>query len=320
MKVFLLVTALLTMTAPGASIGGEGPSGSVRDALEIEAEPIDMGTGTLAGIELRGVPVLRADDPRFGGFSGLEITDGRLLAITDRGWWLEAELHETSRGIVPRAVSFAPLLDGEGASLNTNHGGDDRSDGEGLALTPDGIMATFERDHRIMRRGSDGRMVDAIRDRRFEAMHRNGGLEALAPMPDDALLAIGEAPLEARGHPVFRVGRDGSVSRAFLPEDPPYKVTGADVGPDGRLYVVLRHYSMLLGVSMRLHRYRLSAEGWPLPETREVLAAYDSATGIDNMEGVALWTDAEGRTRLALISDDNFNFVQRTLLMDFVLE
>ena len=41
---------------------------------------------------------------------------------------------------------------------------------------------------------------------------------------------------------------------------------------------------------------------------------------IDNMEGLAVHRNAQGRTILTLISDDNFNRrFQRTLLMQFAL-
>ena len=83
--------------------------------------------------------------------------------------------------------------------------------------------------------------------------------------------------------------------------------------------MLLRDYIPLIGVSIRLHRYRLGEDGFPDPATREDLAAFESSGGIDNMEGIALWTDADGRTRLALISDDNYNALQRTLLVDFIV-
>ena len=68
---------------------------------------------------------------------------------------------------------------------------------------------------------------------------------------------------------------------------------------------------------MRIHRYDLSEDGLPIPETVTELAAFESESGIDNMEGIALWRDAKGALRLSLISDNNFNVIQRTLFMDF---
>jgi hypothetical protein len=41
---------------------------------------------------------------------------------------------------------------------------------------------------------------------------------------------------------------------------------------------------------------------------------------VDNMEGVAARRGADGETLIYLISDDNFNALQRTLLLMFALE
>ena len=40
---------------------------------------------------------------------------------------------------------------------------------------------------------------------------------------------------------------------------------------------------------------------------------------IDNMEGIAVHKSRNNETIVTLISDDNFNFFQRTLLMQFKL-
>ena len=50
----------------------------------------------------------------------------------------------------------------------------------------------------------------------------------------------------------------------------------------------------------------------------EYLLDADLGQEIDNMEGIAVHRD-EGRTILTLISDDNFSFIQRTLLLEFEL-
>ena len=41
---------------------------------------------------------------------------------------------------------------------------------------------------------------------------------------------------------------------------------------------------------------------------------------IDNMEGLALWTDAAGATRVSMISDNNRLILQRTLYLEFRLK
>jgi len=49
---------------------------------------------------------------------------------------------------------------------------------------------------------------------------------------------------------------------------------------------------------------------------------YESESGgmVDNMEAIAVHTDDAGRTVLTVMSDDNFNPLQRTLLMRFAVD
>jgi hypothetical protein len=51
-----------------------------------------------------------------------------------------------------------------------------------------------------------------------------------------------------------------------------------------------------------------------------VIFQADDRAQIDNMEGLAVHRDAQGRTILTLISDDNYSILQRTLLLEFALE
>ena len=37
------------------------------------------------------------------------------------------------------------------------------------------------------------------------------------------------------------------------------------------------------------------------------------------MEGISVWRDAAGRTRVTLISDDNFFALQRTVIVEYLL-
>ena len=283
------------------------------DQLAISLRTVELSGGEFHGVRLLGAVALSADHPAFGGFSGLLVRDSRLTAVSDTGWWLMAPFDDGTTGLRPAAGRFVRMHDTDGSAFDKTGG-----DAEGLAVLGDRVAVSFERDHRIMLH--DGtRPVTEIRDRRFERMSSNSGLEALASLTGGRLLAIGEQAL-AGGHPAFVISPNGTVQAASLPASGRHAVTGADVGPDGRLYVVLRDYVPLVGVSIRIHRYRLGEDGLPLVESREVLAELEGATGIDNMEGISVWTDAAGRVRLTLISDDNYSALQRTLIVDFVVE
>jgi len=42
--------------------------------------------------------------------------------------------------------------------------------------------------------------------------------------------------------------------------------------------------------------------------------------GADNAEGLAVWRDADGATRLLVVSDDNFMPFQRNILYEFAVD
>lgn len=300
--------AAAALVATGLAVGcarGDAPAGPT-EALRLRATPVEIAPAELDGLSLLEAVELSADHPAFGGFSGLLVEDGRLTAVSDFGWLLTAEIAD---GIGSGEVDFRPLP-GESGS-----GDKAASDAESLARLDGGLAVGFERDHRIeiLR---DGRIESELRDRRFERLPGNGGLEALATLPDDRLLAIGEQARDG-AFPAFVLRPDGSIAAGALPQVERHDVTGGDIGPDGRLYLLRRDWSIIAGVSIRIERYRLDPSGFPRPGTREVLAAFENASGIDNMEGIAVWELPGGGVRLAIVSDDNFNLLQRTLLMLF---
>ncbi len=276
--------------------------------LEIAATPVEIVPAKLRGLRLRGAVELSANHPAFGGLSGMLIEKGELLAVSDHGWLLRSPLVDDQDGLRPVGGTIVPLLDEGGDRLD---GGG--TDAEALARAGDGLAVAFEGDHRVVI--LEGmRPARTIRERQFERLGHNEGMEALATLPDGRLIAIGEEP-QGGAFPVFLLGGEGIVAGA-LPQSGPHFVTGADLGPDGSLYLLRRDFSLLTGFSIRIERYRLGPDGFPLPQTRKTLAAFESGSGIDNMEAIALWQDGD-TLRLTIVSDDNFTFLQRTLLIDF---
>ncbi|MEM9060070.1 MAG: esterase-like activity of phytase family protein [Pseudomonadota bacterium] len=310
MRAFLgLIAGILAATCAWGQESGPGGT----PLIELRATPVEIVDGRLDGLVLHGTVELTSDNSDFGGLSGLLMADGKLIAVSDGGWWFLADVEDRGNGLFPTLSGYAPMTDADGIRLDK--GG---RDAEGLTVR-DGFMAvSFEHDHRISFHLEEGRLDDDVTDARFERFRSNKGLEGLATTPDGWIIAIPEEPAGSE-FPVFVLRYSGEFDRAALPVTGRHLVTGADVGPDGRLYVLKRDFSLLLGFSIRVERYDLDSDGFPLPDTLKTLAAWENASGIDNMEGIALWTDSRGDMRLTLISDDNFNALQRTILMDFTV-
>ena len=88
--------------------------------------------------------------------------------------------------------------------------------------------------------------------------------------------------------------------------------------PDGDLALLERWYKPWRGVGMRIRRVpgRSIRPGAVLDGNYLVEA--DLGQEIDNMEGLCVHQGG-GKTVLTLISDDNFSFLQRTVLLEFEL-
>ncbi len=263
-------------------------------------------------LAFRGALALRSPDPEFGGLSGLVMTGPRAgLAISDAGRWARFELRiEAGRLVGVEAVALAPLIDGSGKPLE--RGG---RDAESLARDPETgrVWVSFEGDFRIARYDAPpGPEAAELREPEWERdFEINQGFEALALRPGGGLWAVAEAE-RGGAHQIWSEAA-GSWRRGALPADPPWRPTGADFGPDGRLYLTERAFSIFGGFRFRLRRFEAGADALSRPETLIELGA---ETKIDNIEGVTLWTE-DGRAFLLLLSDDNFLPMQRNVLALF---
>ncbi|MBL8673484.1 MAG: esterase-like activity of phytase family protein, partial [Rhodospirillales bacterium] len=202
------------------------------------------------------------------------------------------------------------------------------ADVEGLAILADGAaLVAFERRHRLLRFeprvGSvDGGLAGVPRvvatPPELAAAPRNGGVEAMAALPDGGLLLITEE----------MVGRDGAMvgwrwMRFHYPVRGGFRPTGAAALPDGGIVVVERSFDPLRGWRVRLARVAAvalaaAAAGDTLVAIEEI-GRLETPWVVENIEGVAARRGPRGETLLWLLSDDDFNPLQRTVLLHFEL-
>ena len=82
-----------------------------------------------------------------------------------------------------------------------------------------------------------------------------------------------------------------------------------------RLYLLERQFLGPFGFRTRLRRITLDGSD---VETTETLIETDAGTH-DNLEGVSVWRDDDGRLMATMVSDDNFFPLQRTEFVEYVL-
>ncbi|SDY28900.1 hypothetical protein SAMN05444004_10152 [Jannaschia faecimaris] len=249
-----------------------------------------------------------------GGYSAIWLgPDGaETLLLSDRGNWVRGVLARDTAGKVTgfEMLARGPLLRSTGDDLKRGE-----RDAEAIAEVGGIFYVAYEGTHRVMRHIDIAAPPERFtQDDGFEALQHNSGLEALAADAGGRLYAI---PERSGGLDVpFPVSRyDGaSWTQPFsLRRDGRYLVSGADVGPDGRLYVLERDFA-LLGFRTRVRSFDLTGG-----DERLVL---ESGIGVhDNLEGLEVWEDVSGRIRITMISDDNLHpFIQRTEFVDYVVE
>ncbi len=306
-----------------AAVAAEAPRAISVVARPVALDIADAERTRVGKLRYRGGVSLTSSDGRFGGWSDLWLDrDGRhLVAISDRGFWLEAKLTFDWSG-APSGLDEARLgglIDLDGRPITGF-----AADAEALVRLPDGgFLVAFERRHRIWHYPSAEPPFSLAPTNippppELSRAPPNGGLEALARLSDGRLFALAEE-LVVEGANVGWIG-DGKTWRTLgYVAAVDYKPTSASELPDGDVLVLERRYTRRDGPGARLVRL---ARRDIKPGARlagEELARIEPPLTIDNFEGVAVWRESDGTTRIYIISDDNYSLLQRTLLLAFDL-
>lgn len=291
--------------------------------------PEDPSQQTVGRLRYMGGLVLRSEDARFGGISGLRWDFGHnhLIAITDQGDFMSLKTRESGKRLLGiGAVQIRRLSGQDGAPIS----GKDEADAEALEFGFNNtLLIAFERDHRIWQYDrDDAGWPGTPRDAGYPSpawrggLTDNGGIEAIAMAPMDMGLAwflFGEdmrqdadtVPFLVRfSHPLpIETPRTARLPEPFKPTD------AAGDGRRGGILLLSRSFSQLQGVGARLDSVQLDNIG---AASSTHIATLRPPLTVDNMEGLAVRVVA-GRTFLYIVSDDNFSPLQRTLLMKFEL-
>jgi hypothetical protein len=250
----------------------------------------------------------------FGGLSGIDLSaDGEgVTLLLDGGLLIEGRIgrDEAGRPLGLRRWKLIPIE----TPADTDFGGRG-IDTEGLAVAGTDVFVSLERIHAVWRIGPFGEVVERLpRHPDFDRLHGNGSLEALAVDAGGALYTLPERS-DGGSFPVWRYA-GGEWSRAFeIPRRGWFRAVGADFGPDGRFYLLERRMIVPYRFATRIRRFELGDGGIVGEET-----LLETPTGTHgNLEGLAVWRDGDGATRLTMVSDDNFSRLQETEIVEYRL-
>jgi hypothetical protein len=158
----------------------------------------------------------------------------------------------------------------------------------------------------------------------FKAMSGRDGAEAIAVAPASAPLAgsvvvVAEVARNGDGDTRGWIVGGPSPGSFALHRFDDYDVTDADFLPGGDLLLLERKYGFPYGIAARIRR--IASEDLKPGRTVDGPVIFEATLGyqIDNMEGLAITSGPDGETLIALLSDNNQNPLQRTLLLYFAL-
>ncbi|WP_426959212.1 esterase-like activity of phytase family protein [Muricoccus radiodurans] len=276
---------------------------------------------SLPDAPLRHLGTLDVDTEALGaeGLSGLHIApDLTLTAVSDLGRWCRARLVLAPNG-APLGLETPVsgwLRDPVGRPLPRGLLGD----AESLAALPDGgWLVGFERHHRIWRyRRLDGPAEVMPPPPGLNEAPLNASLEALGALADGRWLVITEG-LAPRDDPSVRIGWIGGPGRwRRLLYQPGQGYDPSDLCPlpDGGALVLERHFAFADGFSARIVHLPGPLPAAPHRLEGTELVRLEPPLPTDNWEGISAFRHG-GRMLVAVLSDDNALFLQRTLLSVF---
>ena len=325
------VTLALLVAAACAAVPPPGPVGAQDVAVQIRSsalplrldEPSERRVGRLIW---RGGIAMTANSRNFGGWSDLDVsTDGRTLTtISDEGAWLTAIIDYDDKsnlaGLSAGRIGSLRGLDGQPLADKV------MADAESMARLPDGSwLIAFERRHRFWRYSTiDATPVPFEGPVELPRQPANGGVEALAALADGRIVAISEELLDKPGSLMGWIGTPAEGGRYTwstfsYAKTASFKPTALTQLPDGSLATLERHFDGV-NVHCRVMRFPLAELKTGATVAATELARLSSSSYlIDNMEGLSATKGPRGETLLWLISDDNFNPLQRNILLLFEL-
>lgn len=273
-------------------------------------------------LTLMGAFQLNSKDKRFGGLSGLSIgTDGRLYAVSDRGYWLSARIMHSDDGALENLGDWhiAPMLTPAKIPVAGS-----LVDAEAFSRDRDGsLLVAFEGSHRIWRYEPPPHTFASTPNpiavpAELSRAPSNGGIEGLTALPDGRLLALTEDFANPDGSfKGWLLDGNRFATLSYLPARG-FRVTDCAALKNGDVLVLERRYVPFGGLSARVTMVDGKTVKPGAKLTGREMLRIEYPLVVENFEGLAVQETAKG-TMIYLVSDDNYNPFQETLLLQFLL-
>ena len=308
-----LVSAFLILLSVAPAAAG---------SIDVSATPVKPDSGstpfTTGRLEYLAGFSLTSEAKDFGGLSGVSLSaDGSTLtALADIGVWFRLMLaHDaTGRLIGVRGGESGRLKDVHGKPLTRKYVGDSES----LTQADGSYYVTFEGWHRLWRYPSLAGAAKYVRPPKgMASLPGNEGVEAATQLPDGRFMLLSEGGFNASGDLQGWLDNGKRWADLTLVPTGAFKPTDLTVLPNGDILLLERSASLFGGFAARLSVIRSATIAPGARLNGEEFAVIESPLPVDNFEAVAARAAPDGSVLIYVLSDNNFNEAERTLLLQF---
>jgi len=302
------------------SFGYEASNLSDLKTSQINLFPNDTkASSLLKNLEYVSGLELNSNHEDFGGLSGLIIEDNNnFTTIGDQGIWMTGQLILNNNDELT-SISNAKLgyLKNE-KNIYLVQSGKLFTDAEAVELFNGKLVVSFERNHRILSyekiEGVSQLFYDKIK---LLDLPNNGGIEAMTSLKDNSLIFISEDLVDSNDRIVgFRL-YENKLSKIFVKKDGSFKPTDLSVLPSGDILMLERSFTPIKGAKARISLIKYQ----DIIESPLITPIYIDTISppmiVDNFEGISSIKSNSGGYFIFILSDDNFNFLQKTILLQF---
>ncbi len=288
-------------------------------SIKINLFPTDLENISLNKLKFVSGIEIKSNHPDFGGLSGLIINEDKsLISVGDQGTWLTGKIKIDENG------KLVEIINGRLGYLKGNENnplykhGKSYTDAESIEPYNNKFVVSFERKHRILIFNDIFLHSEIFYDRiKYLDLPDNGGIEAMAPLKNNSIFLLSENLI----HPDDKIAgyllSDNKLKKVYVKKNGSFKPTDMSSLPDGNILLLERSFSPVRGVSARISAIKyedLKPNSVILPFTLDTLKP---PMVVDNFEGISFLKLNDGGYYIFILSDDNFNFLQKTLLYQF---
>ena len=284
------------------------------------------------GLVFKGGLELHSAADTFGGLSAVGFTGsaGKLVMVSDRGNFVSGQLiyDEAGAPLSLVGVTIDPIQNSKGADLPRAFARDaealsiiERPNNQSIARVGFENL-TRVADYHLEAGVPTGPATEVIIPEWLTKTRTNESLEAVCVAPATSPIA-GSTLLLTEGviigdglHAAWLLGKNDKGPVSYRSGDVTSPTDCAFL-PNGDL-LVLERGVVLVNFAARLVRIK-AADVKPGAEMQGDVLFEATGGDLDNMEGLAVHQTQAGGTRITLVSDNNFNDWERSLLLEFAL-